>query len=234
MGALDPGIAVVSGRISWNAASSGLVFLTMNTGLRRVAAAEFEKGKLVRKKSMISRLRREDGAALVEFSLVLPIIVILMVGSVSTGFALNRTNSLNNAAREGARFGATLPADNMVQWLNSVADVAEDSATGDLDDGVDGRTICVAYVYPSGAAPVFSDDDDISVVIATDHTARLIVNQAGNKTYSIGKTCYSDGRPNGERRVQVAVERNVDLNFVFSEPTVEIDGRSTSRFERVE
>ncbi len=78
--------------------------------------------------------RCERGAALLEFAMVLPLLLTLLLGLVSSGTALNRSNSLNNAARESARFGATLPADNLTFWLNKVADVAIDSATGDLDD----------------------------------------------------------------------------------------------------
>ena len=146
--------------------------------------------------------------------------------------ALNRTNSLNNAAREAGRYGATLPVDNLVAWLNSVATTAEASATGDLADGLEGRTICVAFVYPNGPVPTIDDDDDISAAMEIDHTARLIIDHAGTKTYAIGQPCYTDGLPSVSRRVQVAVQRNIDLNFVFAQPTVVIDGRSTALFER--
>lgn len=183
--------------------------------------------------------QREDGgaqrgAALLEFSLVLPVLLVLMLGIVTTGSALNRTNSLNNAARESARYGATLPADNLVKWLNLVATVAQNSATGDLDDGVRGRTICVSYVYPNGTAPSVDDDDDVSMAMTTDHTATLTVDETGTKTYAIGSPCYADGRTPDERRVQVFVERDVELNFVFTQPEVTIDSMSTARFERTE
>lgn len=177
---------------------------------------------------------QEDGAALVEFSLVLPVLLALMLGIVTTGIALNRTNSLNNSAREAARYGATLPADNIVQWLDLVAGVAQNSATGDLDDGVDGRTICVAYVYPNGTAPSVDDDDDVITAMETDHTAKLTVDETGTRTYAIDSPCYSDGRTPDERRVQVLVGRNVVLNFVFTQPKVTIDSTSTARFERTE
>lgn len=175
----------------------------------------------------------ERGAALVEFALVLPILMILLIGTVTTGLALNSTISLNNAAREGGRFGATLPDENLAVWLNSVADVAQGAATGDLADGVDGRTICVAYLYPNGTIPAI-DFGDIAGSMTTDHTARLIINSAGQKFYTIGSSCYTDGRPGSERRVQVSVERDVDLDFVFTQVTMTIDGRSTARFERTE
>ncbi len=115
-----------------------------------------------------------------------------------------------------------------------MAAIAERSADGNLDDGVDGRTICVAYVYPNGTAPSVDDDDDVSTVLASDHTAKLTIDPSGTKTYAIGSPCYADGQVDSDRRVQVSVQRDAELDFVFSQPTVTIDSTSTARFERVE
>ena len=163
---------------------------------------------------------------------MLPVLLALLLGIVTSGSALNSSNSINNAARESARFGATLPADDLTWWLNKVSDVAIESATGDLEAGRPGRYVCVAYVYPAGTAPVAHDDDDPVPLIGTDHTVRIEINSAGMKKIGIGQACYSDGRPNDERRVQVLVERDADLQFVFFDRTVTLDGQSTARFER--
>lgn len=56
----------------------------------------------------LKRLRREDGAAVVEFALVLPILMILVFGIVDFARAFYTINSLVSAAREGARYGALL------------------------------------------------------------------------------------------------------------------------------
>ena len=113
-------------------------------------------GRIIRRTSLGTD--RERGAALLEFAVVLPIMLSLLLGIVTSGTALNRSNSINNAARESARFGATLPADNLTWWLNKVAEVAIDSATGDLEDGSPGRYVCVAYVYPNGTVPIVDDE----------------------------------------------------------------------------
>jgi hypothetical protein len=182
---------------------------------------------------MTSPLKRhEEGAALLEFAVVLPILLALLLGIVTSGTALNSNNSMNNAARESARFGATLPADNLTWWLNKVAEVAVDSATGELEAGSDGRYICVAYVHPNGTAPSSSGFGETEPTMGTDHTVRLEIDEDGVKTISIGQSCYSDGRPSDERRVQVLVERDADLEFVFFERTVTLNGQSTARFER--
>ncbi len=51
-------------------------------------------------------LRRDRGQSLVEFSLLLPVLLILVLGVIDFGMGLRSYISLTNATREGARFGA--------------------------------------------------------------------------------------------------------------------------------
>jgi Flp pilus assembly protein TadG len=163
----------------------------------------------------------EKGASLVEFAIILPILMALLFGIVTGGLALNSKNSLNNAAREGARYGATLPVDaTMNAFLDDVADVAIRSGTGELDNGVPGRTVCVAYVFPAGS-------------LSTDQTAAVNIDSAGVRTYS-ATTCFADGRPNDERRVQVRVTRDVDFFALIFSRIVTLDEESVSRYERLQ
>jgi Flp pilus assembly protein TadG len=54
-------------------------------------------------------VRRGDrGAGLVEFALILPLLMALILGLFTGGVAYNRKISITNAVREGARYGATL------------------------------------------------------------------------------------------------------------------------------
>jgi Flp pilus assembly protein TadG len=48
---------------------------------------------------------RERGAALVEFALVLPLLLVVTAGIVDFGFALQRLEVVHNAAIQGARLG---------------------------------------------------------------------------------------------------------------------------------
>ena len=92
-------------------------------------------------------------------------------------------------------------------------------------------------MYPDGTVPFSGDDDDddpIVFSVGADHTVRLIVNEAGVKSVTPGESCYTDGRPHDERRVQVLVERDTDFNLLFWDRAVTLDGQSTSRYERVE
>lgn len=58
--------------------------------------------------SMKSRLRSERGAELIEFALVLPLLLMILLGIVDFGFLFQRMQVMTNAAREGARM-AVLP-----------------------------------------------------------------------------------------------------------------------------
>lgn len=66
----------------------------------------------------------EHGAALIEFALVMPLLLLLLVGIVTAAQAWNYTNTLEHAAREAARAGATMrPFDAAAEAaVRSVAD----------------------------------------------------------------------------------------------------------------
>ncbi len=58
-------------------------------------------------------LRATDAAALIEFAVALPLLVVLVVGIFDFGGAFNLKQELSNAAREGARFGAAQPSNDI-------------------------------------------------------------------------------------------------------------------------
>ena len=53
--------------------------------------------------------READGQALVEFALVLPFVVLLLIAIADFGIAYQRTAQITNATREGARYGSLFP-----------------------------------------------------------------------------------------------------------------------------
>jgi Flp pilus assembly protein TadG len=59
-------------------------------------------------KQLIRRLCGEDAAQLVEFALVLPMLLLVVLGIAEFGFIFQRYEVVTNAAREGARM-AVLP-----------------------------------------------------------------------------------------------------------------------------
>lgn len=65
-------------------------------GVHRVAASH--------RRPRAAARRRPDGQALLEFSLVLPLFLIMLMGVIDIGRAIWAQNSLAAAAREGARY----------------------------------------------------------------------------------------------------------------------------------
>jgi Flp pilus assembly protein TadG len=55
-------------------------------------------------------LTTDEASQLLEFAVSLPLLVVLVVGIFDFGRAFNLKHQLTNAARDGARFGANLPA----------------------------------------------------------------------------------------------------------------------------
>lgn len=164
--------------------------------------------------------RPERGAQLIEFALILPILLSLLFGIVTGGLAFSHNLSIDNAARETGRFGATLPVNgDLTAWLNQVADVAINTSTGTLDDGVPGRVVCVAYVFPDGT-------------LAQDQTMRIVEDAAGVRTTAAQPCLVNDGRPSDERRVQITVQREADLIVFYFNRTLTLDGQAVSKFER--
>jgi hypothetical protein len=52
---------------------------------------------------------RQDGAVAVEFALIFPILIVLVLGIIEFGFGYHAWDSTQNAAREGARLAAVDP-----------------------------------------------------------------------------------------------------------------------------
>ena len=55
--------------------------------------------------SLHKKLRSESGASAVEFALLLPVLMMILFGTIEFGLALYRQSILTNASREGARLG---------------------------------------------------------------------------------------------------------------------------------
>src|ERR1700690_237414 len=58
-------------------------------------------------------LRGTEAAALIEFAVALPLLVVLVVGVFDFGGAFNLKQELNNAVREGAVFASTQPTNDL-------------------------------------------------------------------------------------------------------------------------
>jgi Flp pilus assembly protein TadG len=66
-------------------------------------------GKLKRKEAGGMGFRagnRDNGASLVEFAVIMPLLLILVLGIIEFGFVLAQMNEIRHGAREGARYAA--------------------------------------------------------------------------------------------------------------------------------
>ncbi len=96
---------------------------------------------------MSTRRASERGAALVEFALILPIVVSLLLGMVTGGIAYNKKIAITDSVRGAARYGATL-ADSAT-FATSVRDRLVQLSASELT----GSDVCVQLIR-GGSTPV--------------------------------------------------------------------------------
>jgi Flp pilus assembly pilin Flp len=107
--------------------------------------------------------KEQEGAAAVEFALLLPLLVLLLFGIIEFGLAFNARIQATNAAREGARM-AVVGIDNWGDVGGGTSfwqAVQQDGGLGDLEncvfstDDVVGGTLTVTFDYPLNLAIPF-------------------------------------------------------------------------------
>jgi Flp pilus assembly protein TadG len=113
-----------------------------------------------------ARRRREKGAELVEFALVLPLLLLVMVGIFDFGFMFRNYGVIANAAREGARIG--------VLAGYSSADVQDRSASymtaAGLTAGLGATTVAIEPLAVGAGATV----SVVRVTVTYPHTFSLL------------------------------------------------------------
>ncbi|HSJ19954.1 MAG TPA: TadE/TadG family type IV pilus assembly protein [Nocardioidaceae bacterium] len=85
--------------------------------------------------------RSERAAVAVEFALVVPVLVMLLIGTITTGVSYSQALGVTNAVREGARFGATANAAD-ASWTTDV--ISRVRATQFDDPGLS-TSVCVEF-----------------------------------------------------------------------------------------
>lgn len=169
------------------------------------------------------RCRTERGAALVEFALIFPIFMTLVLGMFSGGQAWNHKSAMTSATREGARYGSTLPIETIppalpdyAGWLHEVAEYVERASEGSLGTGAPGRTICVAYVYSPGAG--------LDLTVHHIHPTGPLVAPG---------PCpgANDAPPDDKPRVQVVTSRSSKIQALFFQYGLTLSTKTITRFE---
>lgn len=97
-----------------------------------------------RKGHTLRQFRRNDGQELIEYALVLPVLMLLLLGIMEFGMLILSYNTIANAAREGARFGVVDPSNT-----SGIQNAAKGLTTGLNQDAL---TVLVNDPPPAGNA----------------------------------------------------------------------------------
>lgn len=163
---------------------------------------------------MPSKHRSDRGAALVEFALILPVFVMLLLGLITGGFALNEKQQLTHATREGARYAATVPTTQTWAsgtWASNVRDLIIERSAGSLSAG---DNVCVSLVVGNPGTVV-----------------------GGHTTASGGAPCianqpYPTNDPATSRRVQVTASKPATIETgLFGSYDVDLRAEATAKSE---
>lgn len=114
--------------------------------------------------------KREKGQSLVEFALVLPILLLLILGIVDFGMAFYGLVTVNTAAREGARRGVLEGKDKddvinaaykTVKTLPDLQGLDDITTKGKLKMEINGKE-----VYPNDNAEFPDSGEDLTVLVS--------------------------------------------------------------------
>jgi Flp pilus assembly protein TadG len=151
------------------------------------------------------RLGGERGSTLVETAIVLPLGMAVLLGIFTGGNAFFEKISLVDAARDGARYGASLkvPAAGDVDWRQAVRDRVAQLSGGQ----VAAADVCAELVIPTGTntACGVGDPDGAVTDPSVDAPARV---------------------------VKVSVAKSTSLDFIFFRTTPTLTAKIAARYER--
>lgn len=95
-------------------------------------------------------MRDQRGASAVEFALIVPIVILLLIGTVTTALVYSDHLAVTNAVREGARYGS---AANILDsgWATSVRDRVKQVYFNANGVQPSDNEVCVKLVDSSGS-----------------------------------------------------------------------------------
>jgi|LGVF01.1.fsa_nt_gb Flp pilus assembly protein TadG len=131
---------------------------------------------LFKRGESMSKLFNNKGQSMVEFTLILPIFLILLIAMFDTSRVLNTKFILENTARNAARIGSVSNSD-----LNVINEI--DRGTSSLDDSNLSYTI-----VPQEADRINGDNIIITINYSVDINTPLISNIIGDSVVVSGKS----------------------------------------------
>jgi len=125
-------------------------------------------------------IKNNKGQALVEFAIILPIILLLIMGIVQFGMMINSYLAIQYAAREGARAGIVGSTDSEIKNLITADSPSLDSSkltvtiTPALSNRKSGDTLTVKISYSYNLTiPVISSIFKNSIILSSQTSMRI-------------------------------------------------------------
>jgi Flp pilus assembly protein TadG len=151
------------------------------------------------------RTRGERGSVIVETAIILPLGMALLLGTVTAGTAYFKKISLVDAAREGARYGASLkvPDSGVSTWQSAVRERVAQISGGEIK----AADVCAELVVPTGSDSTcgVADPDGAEDDPSSDDPASV---------------------------VKVSVESSARLDFIFFSSSPTLSAKVAARYER--
>jgi Flp pilus assembly protein TadG len=120
---------------------------------------------------ILHRLRRDEGQAFVEFALVLPIIVALLLGIVQFGIIFNNYETMTDAARVGARKAAVsrFVGDNGASATTAARSAASNQSNLTVD-----VSSCAPGTYPCGTQDWTTPGNEVTVKLTYPYDLKIL------------------------------------------------------------
>lgn len=153
-----------------------------------------------------SQPARERGQSMVEFALILPIFILMLVGIFDVGRAVYAYNTINNAAREAGRLAIV---------DQTVEDIQAEAAAQGVALGIDAADVDVDFYLTSGgpgtACPQLGNDNVVyctaMVTVPYEYTAATplignivgVILMTGETQFQIAANCVAAPGPDCPR-----------------------------------
>ena len=166
--------------------------------------------------------RGERGAVAVEFALVLPILVMLLMGIVTGGVTYSRAIGLTNAVREGARFGATTSASSPTWASDTISRVRGTQFDDGASQSTSSTSVCVQVVKIGSPNTEVTSSCNVGSSNAPSLTMPAMTDFPALPSGTTAGTCI----------VRVVAARKFTINIVLTSFTGTVTRGSVAQYER--
>jgi Flp pilus assembly protein TadG len=176
--------------------------------------------------------RDERGAAMVEFAMILPLLVLLTFGILEFGFAFNTSSDVSQSSRAGGRTAAIFSTDPQLEWnAAQAAATALNISPNSVKAGTD-PIVCVSK-FAAGSDPCSNQYSSGEIPLKKGASGSQVWNinvtgtpgqiPTGNDNWPVANRnygCPTTGQPNGAYDrvvVRVKVQHGLLVPGLFSQ-----------------